>query len=348
MSSENNKFNDINQILDSTIEGIMLVKDGFIINANESFIKILNYDNRNDIIGNLASGCLMPFNKEKFIEFNKAQFQEITLVSKEGKKIPAIIKIKDINFNNEDLRMVSILDLTELKEKENLLIKQSRMAAMGEVLSMVAHQWRQPLHAIASTLAGIKIKMLKRNNINTIESNVEKINDYLQYMSTTIDEFKEFYKEGKQFEYVNLVDLVKKTNELFSSTYKIDSIEINIFEKELNNIHINRNQIVQVILNIINNSREALLLNNIKNPKIDIEFDETEYTQKISITDNAGGIPANIKNRIFEPYFTTKDKFNGTGLGLYMCKLIIETYNYGEIKLKDVENGSCFEIIFKM
>lgn len=117
MLTENNKFSDINQILDSTIEGIMLVKDGFIINTNDSFVKILNYDNKNDLIGNLASGCLMPFNKEKFIEFNKTLFQEITLLSKEGKRIPAIIQIKDIVFKDENIKMVSILDLTELKQK---------------------------------------------------------------------------------------------------------------------------------------------------------------------------------------------------------------------------------------
>lgn len=348
MLTKNNKFNDINQILDSTIEGIMLVKEGFIENVNKSFLKILEYEREEELLGNLASGCLMPFNKEKFIEFNKSTFQEITLLTKNGRKIPAIIQIKDIKFNNEEIKMVSIFDLSDLKEKENLLIKQSRMAAMGEVLSMIAHQWRQPLNAIASNLASIKIKILKKSDISTIEPKIQKMNDYLQYMSMTINDFKEFYKEDKQKEYTNLLDLVKKTNELFISSFQLENIKIEIIERELNKIYINKNQLIQVILNIINNSREALIQNKTINPKIEISFEVKENSQSILIKDNAGGIPETIKERIFEPYFTTKENFNGTGLGLYMCKLIIENNNYGKIHLKDIDGGSCFSIDLKM
>jgi len=345
METINQNFDTINQILDSTIEGIMLIKEGFIININDSFLKILDYENKDEIIGNLATGCLMPYNKEKYLEYNKSTFQEISLVSKNGIIIPAIIKINHIIYKNEKIMMVSILDLTELKEKENLLIKQSRMAAMGEVLSMIAHQWRQPLNSIASAITNIKIKIAKKNNISEIEEKIDNINNYLQYMSFTINDFKNFFKNDKVKSFENITNIVNSSYQLLESSFNIEKIKFDIEKKELSNIYINKNELIQIILNILNNAREVLIENKIQNPSIHISFEECEKEQVVYIKDNGGGISDEIKDRIFEPYFSTKKELNGTGLGLYMCKLILENNNYGKIFMENENDGACFKIV---
>ena len=116
MSDNNKFFTDIHEITDNTIEGILIIEDGFIKHVNRSLIDILCYEDEKELIGNLAIGILIPTSKEKFIEYNSKIFQEISLLNKNADVIPAIIKIKDININNVSYKMVSILDLTEIKK----------------------------------------------------------------------------------------------------------------------------------------------------------------------------------------------------------------------------------------
>lgn len=348
MIEEGYSHQEVNLLIDSTIEGIILIKDGFIVDANKAFIKILEYNDKKEIIGNLASGCVMPSQNHKFIEFNNLTFEEISLVTKNGKIVPSIIKITDIVLNNENLKMASILDLSEFKKKEQHLIRQSRLAAMGEILSMIAHQWRQPLNAIAATLATIKIKILKNGDLLNINQKIENINTNLQFMSNTIDEFTDFYKDTQKNEFVNLNELILQATMFFESSIKNANIKIEFEKKELDKILINKNQILQVLINIINNSREAILVNEIKDGYIKISLDIDDKHQIITISDNGGGIPEEIRNKIFEPYFTTKSSINGTGFGLYMSKLILEKNNFGKILFENLDRGSCFKIMLKM
>lgn len=345
-NNNDNFFNEINQILDSTIEGILLIEDGFIVNINNSFIKILGYNTKDEIIGNLATGCLLPSSQETFIEYNNNMFQEISLLSKEGNIIPAIIQIKDIEIKNKIFKMVSILDLTELKKKESLLIKQSRLAAMGEMISMIAHQWRQPLTAISVAIANLKLRIsMKKVDIDLFYSKLDEINTYLQYTSETIDDFRDFFKNDKIKHKFYLNELVQLTVDLVLPSLKAHDIKINIEDKKLNQLFLYENELLQVILNIINNAKDAFLENKIEKPKINISFLEDKQHQTVQIEDNAGGIPDNIINRIFEPYFSTKDDLNGTGLGLYMSKIIVERNCNGKILVNNTEDGCCFKIV---
>ena len=347
MIGKNNSHYEINEILNSTIEGIMLVENGFILNVNDAFTDILGYE-KDDVIGNLASGCLLPFNRKKFIEFNHSKFQEVSLISKDVKIVPAIIKVKNIKYENNDVLMVSILDLTSLKEKENLLVRQSKMAAMGEMLSMIAHQWRQPLNAIATTLTSMKFKILKHKELKPLDKKVDKINEYLQFMSTTIDEFKDFYKDGNHIDLIDLNSTVKQAATFFESSLHIKNIDLKIENSTKTRLYTNKNHIIQVLINIINNAIEAITQNNINKGFIKLGFIEESNFVTIYIKDNAGGISKDIKDKIFEPYFTTKEKSNGTGFGLYMSKLIMEKNNYGELLVNDLEKGSCFKIKLKV
>lgn len=153
--------NNIDTILNSTIEGILLIKKGFIVNANDALVQILEYNSKDELIGNLATGVLIPSTTQKFLEFNKHLFQEVTLVSNSGDLIPAIIKISDIELSKKSYKIVSIIDLREIKQNENLLFRQSKLASLGEMISMIAHQWRQPLNSVASIMAKLKFKSKK-------------------------------------------------------------------------------------------------------------------------------------------------------------------------------------------
>ncbi len=339
-------FEEINTVLNATIEGVLLIDNGFIANVNDPFIKSLGYKSKDDLIGNLATGCLMPSSAEKYIEFNKTKFQEVILLSKDGELIPAIIKITDITLKSKLFKMVSVLDLTELKEKETLLLKQSRMAAMGEMISMIAHQWRQPLAAISSATASMKLKIaMNKADLKLFDKKIDEVGTYLQYMSKTIDDFRDFFKNDKRKCHFYLNELVDLSIKMILPALQTHGIDVTIQKKELSKIFLYENELVQVILNILNNAKDALVDNKISKPYIDIQFEEKEQCQIVTISDNAGGIPDHIINHIFEPYFSTKENKNGTGLGLYMCKIIIEKHCNGQILVNNTQEGCCFTII---
>lgn len=347
MSDNNKFFTDIHEITDNTIEGILIIEDGFIKHVNRSLIDILCYEDEKELIGNLAIGILIPTSKEKFIEYNSKIFQEISLLNKNADVIPAIIKIKDININNVSYKMVSILDLTEIKKNEKIVLEQSKLAAMGEMVSIIAHQWRQPLSAVGSIITTLKLKYnLKRIDLNTYDEKLTQINNYVQYMSNTIDHFRDFLIKDSKKDLVKIEEVVNNSYSLIKNSFDILGIKVNINSKEsLNKIYLHKNDLTQVILNILNNAKDALVFNNISNPQITINFSQKESSfQIIEIEDNAGGIDLNIIDKIFNPYFSTKEKKNGTGLGLYICKMIVEKYLNGEISVKNKKNGTSFII----
>ena len=347
MSDNNKFFTDIHEITDNTIEGILIIEDGFIKHVNRSLIDILCYEDEKELIGNLAIGILIPTSKEKFIEYNSKIFQEISLLNKNADVIPAIIKIKDININNVSYKMVSILDLTEIKKNEKIVLEQSKLAAMGEMVSIIAHQWRQPLSAVGSIITTLKLKYnLKRIDLNTYDEKLTQINNYVQYMSNTIDHFRDFLIKDSKKDLVKIEEVVNNSYSLIKNSFDSLGIKVNINSKEsLNKIYLHKNDLTQVILNILNNAKDALVFNNISNPQITINFSQKESSfQIIEIEDNAGGINLNIIDKIFNPYFSTKEKKNGTGLGLYICKMIVEKYLNGEISVKNKKNGTSFII----
>lgn len=347
MSTNSKLFNNINKVIDNTIEGIVIIENGFIKHVNKPLMEILCYEDEKDLIGNLAVGILVPTSKEKFIQYNSKIFQEISLLNKNGNIIPAIIKIKDINIDNISYKMVSILDLSEMKKNEKILLEQSKLAAMGEMLSIVAHQWRQPLSAIGSIITRLKIKYnLKTIDLKTYDEKLALINGHIQYMSNTVDHFKDFLKNNNnKKDSIKLNEVFEETFKLIESSFKSFGITLDIHKfKTLQNIYLNKNDLIQIILNILNNAKDAFILNSIKKPKIVVNFQEDRLFQTIEIKDNAGGIdPMNI-DKIFNPYFSTKEEKNGTGLGLYICKMIIEKHLNGQISVKNIKDGASFTI----
>jgi signal transduction histidine kinase len=234
----------------------------------------------------------------------------------------------------DDNYLITLQDITQVKENETITIKQSKMKSMGEMLSNIAHQWRQPLSMVSTLSTGLMAqKEMGMLSDEKLELGLENINSSVQYMSKVIDEFSSFYqvdKEKTEFTNTKLVDdAIKLTN-----TDTKSSITIVTKIKETTMIGLEK-EIVQVIYNMIDNAKEILFERNI-NPKIiKIESYETKENVMISVHDNGNGIPEDLREKVFEPYFTTKHQKQGVGIGLYMSYEIINFYMDGYISVEN-------------
>ncbi len=238
---------------------------------------------------------------------------------------------------SKDLEIQIDNAIKENREKEKLLQTQSKLASMGEMIGAIAHQWRQPLNVL-----GLNTQLLIEDYLDGkidekyLENYEEKQMKIINFMSKTIDDFRNFFKVDKEKENFSIKKAIEEVIEIVSAQLKNHNIEVilNGDDFEINGYP---SEFKQVILNVINNAKDAILANNIQNGKIIITLKE----KYISIEDNAGGIPDEIKNRIFEPYFTTKE--NGTGIGLYMSKQIINQMG-GDIEVTNTKQGAKFII----
>jgi signal transduction histidine kinase len=225
----------------------------------------------------------------------------------------------------------------ELEDKQNILYQQSKMASMGEMIGNIAHQWKQPLSTITAAATGT---LLSKNagilEDGMIEDSLIRINKSAQYLSKTIDDFRNFFNPEKIKNEFLLTNTFSNTLELISAQFNSQNI---IFIKNIEEIKLNtfENELIQAFINILNNAKDALKNKNLNEKLIFINVHKDEKNAIIIIKDNAGGILVENINKIYEPYFTTKDKSQGTGIGLYMTKEIIVRHIKGEIKVKNVD-----------
>jgi len=234
----------------------------------------------------------------------------------------------------------------ELKHKDDLLIAQSKHAAMGEMISMIAHQWRQPLSIISMSanniLADIELDII---NNNSLENEMKEIINQTQELSQTIDDFRNFFKPIKSSEITSIEKVFNSTFKVIGKSLENNNVNVTTSYNSTKEIKTYSRELMQVFINILNNAKEALVDNNIKNRTINIEVnDQQDNGVIVSICDNAGGIDKDILPKIFNPYFSTKHKKNGTGLGLYISKTIVEKHLNGIIRAYNGENGACFII----
>lgn len=236
---------------------------------------------------------------------------------------------------------------TKRVEQERLLLQQSRLATMGEMISNIAHQWRQPLNQI-SILKDTFVDdyYFKDLNDEKVEKFSKTVTNSLNYMSQTIDDFRNFFKPDKEKKEFSINDNIKTALSLVNDALKSSNIILNFEQKEENIVIIGYpSEFSQVILNILNNAKDALKSNNNSdNRLIYIEAFKENSKAIVKIKDNAGGINENIIGKIFDPYFTTKAKSQGTGLGLYMSKMIIEQNIGGKLYVYNEGNGAVFVI----
>ena len=341
-------------------------KRGIITSASQAFCKISGYS-KEELIGK-------PHNIIRHPDMPKEAFKEMWHTIKRGETWSGTVKNlkKDGGFYIVDAHIEPIYNLKggikgyiairhDITDKEILkeqikkneqqhqqLIHQSRLAQMGEMISMIAHQWRQPLTAISATSSTITLKATidKLDNETAIKM-ATKINNYVNHLSTTIEDFRNFFKNNKIKVKVTLEELVNSTLDIIQVS--IENKNINVIKNIQGTYECNTyaNEVKQVLLNLLKNAEDALLERNPPNPTITIETPQNLQSSNkvvIIVRDNAGGVPEQIIDKIFDPYFSTKHSKNGTGLGLYMSKTIIDKNCHGKLSVHNDNEGAVFTI----
>ena len=232
----------------------------------------------------------------------------------------------------------------ENRAKERMMIQQAKMATIGEMIESIAHQWRQPLNIMGIGISNLDLK----RQLGTLESDeldrlIELVHRQVAYMSQTIDDFRNFFKKDKELKHVRLRDVVSEVVGLISPALRQKKIVLKVEVPKKLAADIYPNELKQVVLNLVSNARDALMQQEGVSRKIFIRaYAKKDDWIRLEIEDNGGGVPKAIMEKIFEPYFTTKFESQGTGIGLYMSKMIVEKNLKGILSVRNTEEGACF------
>ncbi len=255
-------------------------------------------------------------------------------------------KEKKLQELNKTLYTKVNLGIQEGKKKDKAILQQSKLARMGSMISMIAHQWRQPLSELSGVLMELEIATkFKKVDDQHIFNSIERSNEMIEFMSNTIDDFRNFYKPDKKKENFLISDACTKAQHIVDATLHNLSIDLVFNLKSDKLIFGYPTEYSQVILNIISNAKDILVERKIENPKIEITISSKGLQSIVTIKDNANGINEKNLESIFDPYYSTKDSSKGTGLGLYISKLIIERNMGGELSVENDKDGAVFKII---
>lgn len=316
--------------LEKECETLVTKIDGFVfIYQNESLKTANNIENIETVMLVLFLLLLLV---EAFFIFLPAE-----------KEIKA--KTRELVEMNKGLEQRIAEEVKKNQEKNSHMFQQSRMAQMGEMISMIAHQWRQPLSAISAITSTLTIDATM--NAYDKEFFIKKlgsIEDISMHLSSTIDDFREFFKTVKEKETSTWTKIVEACLNIIGPTLTTKNITIHTAFETEDEVFTHTNEVKQAILNIIKNAEDILLEKKIPDAQIWIQSYCKNGNISLCIEDNAGGIPETIIDKIFDPYFSTKKQNEGTGLGLYMSKTIIEEHCGGTLHVKNSENGALFEI----
>ncbi len=244
---------------------------------------------------------------------------------------------------------------SQRKEQERQFLSHSRLAQIGELISMIAHQWRQPLGAIASTSIDLKMKIelgvydledaQQRKLFNHYMTNgLDQIDAFVLTLTTTIDDFRDFYKPNKVITLDKVNAPIEKTLSIIGNSLKAHNIILIQHKNAKKKIEYFSNEMMQVLLNIFKNAEDNFMAKKAQDATIWIRTEDTEYGVDIEICDNGGGIDEKFISKIFDPYFSTKQKKNGTGLGLYMSQTIVREHHNGRLSAHNTGDGVCFTI----
>ncbi len=362
---QRNSNRKLSQFINSNIEGIIFFKDRKIVETNEPLQKLFGYTKKELIGKDVLDVVDKKYHKELLENFkNSKKPYEIEMIKKDGTIFPVLVRGTNIGNGK---RITAVIDLTELKrtqnqlkelnenleeticrqvkesrEKDRLLSQQSKLAAMGEMINNIAHQWRQPLNEINSIVMALDLELMKKNIKSDVhEEMLNSIEIQTEYMSDTIGNFSKYFAPEKSSTEFFLSEVAENALSILSQGFKLKNIEIEYEVKKDKVLEGFPTELVQVLIILLNNASDALLERGIKDPKISIRI-----YNSIIVEDNAGGIDSENLSRIFEPYFTTKHKSKGTGVGLYMAKMIIEDSMKGDLEVENSRDGAKFTMSF--
>ena len=344
---------------------IILTNGEELLDCNQALLDFYGYKTVDDFIKINECICntfeekpsyLQKYNDGKlwidYIMDNKGSFFKVAIKDKNKNENIFAISLSKFseNSNKRVDKVYYVATLTNISELENVnlqLIEQSKQASLGEMMGNIAHQWRQPLSTISTVTSSVKLfsemDTLKKDDLHEkMDIVIERTN----YLSETIEIFRNFLKEKKVKRVVFLQDRLDMALSIVDASLRDNHIKlINKidYKNRIENVMV-VGELSQVVINILNNAKDILIEKKIKNPEIIISLIDNEDKALITIEDNAGGVPEEILPKIFEPYFTTKHKTQGTGLGLHMSyKIVTESLN-GKLYVKNLKNGAKFYI----
>jgi len=342
--------------------GILLLEnDGTIIDSNPAFSLICR-KSKELLKGSLLSDFFGDkdadmFSKVSELGLDFVQFERNLKLS-EKESVPLNITVSAIKNNENVGYLLCIVENISYKkniekkqkEQEALLVQQSKMAAMGEMIGAIAHQWRQPLNALGIMIQDLKFahKYGEFNEAYLAEM-IEKSMEQIHFMSSTIDSFRSFFKPVKQKEFFSISTAIKDVLSMLSAQLKNNNIKTILELDERNNdvAYGFKNEFEQVVLNILSNAKDAILDKN-GSGAISICSKTKNNSVRISFLDTGGGISEDIIDKVFDPYFSTKEQGKGTGIGLYMSKIIIEEHMGGKLTVRNKNGGALFEITLSL
>ena len=323
-------------LVNLTIEGIIIINNDKVIYSNDEVLKIFKITDK-DLKNNSFYALFEKNNTisiHEIIQNTDTQTYELIGLKNFETKFPILIKSKKVIFENQPSTILSIIDMSEIKNRENLLVQQSKMASLGEMLGNIAHQWRQPLSLISTAASGMKIqKEFNQLDDKTFNDTLDSITNTTFFLSQTIEDFQNYLKEDKVRKDFDVNSSIRKILNIIKGSFTKYSINVTLDLEENLIINSYENELNQAILNILNNAKDALAEKENIDRCIYIKSYKTSNEIIIEIVDNAGGIKEENLEKVFEPYFTTKHQSQGTGLGLYMTHKIITSSMQGEIEL---------------
>ncbi|MCD4758171.1 MAG: hypothetical protein K8R39_07870 [Arcobacteraceae bacterium] len=341
----------IQTILDTNPSIIIVTQNSQIVNANNRFFEFFHYKNLDEFKEHY--NCICDF----FLTLDEVVFPEnhqifgelwsIYLANNSKKEHFVSLKFQDEEYyfivsaaylkNNGDI-LLTFQNITDLKKKDKLLYEQSKMASMGEMIGNIAHQWRQPLSIISTAATGMKVqKQFGNLTDESFNETIDTIDSNAQYLSKTIDDFRDFIKGNRTKEEFTFDIIMKKLLHLIKPSLVSHHIEFIVDVEE--NITINGylNELVQCLINIFNNAKDAVKVKDESDRLVFLEAKVIDKTLHIIVKDSGGGIDSTIIEKIFDPYFTTKHASIGTGLGLHMTYNLIVDGMHGTI---DADNSN--------
>ena len=366
LSKNIQKQNNAFEILfEQSPDGVLIIQDNYFVQCNQEIVKMLGYNSKEELLNVHPSKLSPEFQPDGKDSYTKAEEMMSLAIKNGGHNFEWIHKrangdnfwteivLTPISFADRDIIHVSWRDISEqkeaeetIKEKQAILIQQARHASMGEMIANIAHQWRQPLNALGLIMQ--KIQLFENHGVldtKKLNSSINKSMSLINNMSTTIDDFRGFFNPRKIKEDFLITDSISNAYNILEATLKNSNIsfKLNIKDSDLS-LHGYKNEFSQVILNLLNNSKDVLIEKQIKHASIHVNVQKKNDRIVIEVIDNGGGIESNIKDEIFNPYFTSKEEGKGDGIGLYMSRIIVEDHMNGKLSYKNTSNGVCFRI----
>jgi len=267
-------------------------------------------------------------------------------------------KTQELQDLNKTLEEKVVLAVKEVEDKNKMLQQQSRLAQMGEMISMIAHQWRQPLSAIAAVTMNMKLAFAlqkydfsKEDELKAFEKelsgNLDSIDGFVHNLTSTIDDFRNFFKSNKERVIIEVNDPVEKALKIIGVSIQNKGVKVETQLHSVKKLPMLDSEFMQVVLNILKNSQDNFSEQKTEEPHILISSYDTDTGVVLEFLDNGGGIPDDVLPFIFDPYFSTKNEKNGTGIGLYMSKTIVEDHHHGRLEAINQDKGVCFKISLK-